>query len=86
VWKGRLCDALPALKKDPDFAALIEFDQYPLWRVIDDEYNSRYSLTDLRFGDPVSEAMTCTARLTADQSPADVRCDFRVAPLFTRAQ
>lgn len=79
-------DALPALKRNHDFAALIEFAQYPLWRVINDEYNSRYSLTDLRFGDPISQTMSCSARLVGNQATADERCDFSFVPAFTRLQ
>jgi inner membrane protein len=87
--RGSPGDALEALKNDRDFAALVEFAQYPLWRVVNDEYNSRYYLTDLRFGDPLTQTMTCSARLIANQSAsgvADVRCNFSFTPTFTRLQ
>ena len=79
-------DALPALQKNPDFAALIEFAQYPLWRAVNDEYNSRYTLTDLRFGDPIDQTMTCSAQVVSNQTAKDVRCDFSFASAFTRVQ
>ena len=83
-------DARAPLRKNHDFAALIEFAQYPLWRVINDEYNSRYALTALRFGDPIAQTMTCSARIVNDETNkktiADERCDFSFSPAFTRLQ
>ena len=66
-------DALAALRKNHDFAALIEF-----------------ALTDLRFGDPIAQTMTCSARIVNDETNkktiADERCDFSFSPAFTRLQ
>ena len=72
------------LQKQRDFGALIEFAQYPLWRVVDDENNAIYRLTDLRFGDPVAQTFTCSARLIGVDTVVDERCDFSFAPAYGR--
>lgn len=75
--------ALPALAALPNFGRLIAFDQYPLWRVINDENNARYRLTDLRFGDPVAQTFTCSARLASPHLADDERCDFTFSSAFS---
>jgi len=75
--------ALPALRAQTDFGELIAFAQYPLWRVVDDANNSRYTLTDLRFGDPVAHTFTCSARVVNLRNVADERCDFSFAQRFS---
>jgi hypothetical protein len=75
--------AAPAvLKKDRGFGALIEFVQYPLWRVNNDQNKGRYALTELRFGDPVTQTFTCSATLVNATAAIDQRCDFSFAPKF----
>jgi inner membrane protein len=74
--RGDPGDALGALRTSHPFRVLIDFSQYPLWRVLADANNSRYMLTDLRFGDPVARTFTCSARLTEQHAVADERCNF----------
>lgn len=81
-YKNNPGNAAAVLRKTRDFGTLIEFAQYPLWRVIEDENNSVYRLTDLRFGDPVAQTFTCSARLLTAFSASDERCDFTFAPKF----
>jgi hypothetical protein len=83
-YKGDPGEAAAVLRKQGGFGALIEFAQYPLWRVIDDDRNVRYLLTDLRFGDPVAGTFTCSARVTDGRSADDERCDFSFTPSFGR--
>jgi inner membrane protein len=83
-YKGDPDGALAILRKQRDFGAMIDFAQYPLWRVIDDDRNVRYVLTDLRFGSPVTGTMTCSARVANGQSVEDEHCNFSFAPSFGR--
>lgn len=76
-------DALAALRTDHAFRVLIDFSQYPLWRVIADANNARYTLTDLRFGDPVARTFSCSARLTGEHTVADERCNFSFASNYS---
>ncbi len=82
LYKNNPGAALPVLRQQRDMGALIAFSTYPLWRVINDANNSRYAVTDLRFGDPVAQTFTCSARLIGLRSAADERCDFTFAPNF----
>ena len=81
--RGDPGDATSILGKDRAFRALIDFSQYPLWRVTADAYNARYTLTDLRFGDPIARTFTCSARIAQDRNPADARCDFTFAANYS---
>ncbi len=85
-YKNNPGTAVPALQKERAFGALIRFTQYALWRVNSDENNARYALTDLRFGDPVAQTFTCSARLVNATSAADERCDFSFSPNFGTEQ
>lgn len=81
-YKNDPTPALAALQRLNDFGVLIGFAQYPLWRAITDESNARYRLTDLRFGDPVAQTFTCSARLVDARTAADERCDFTFSARF----
>ena len=81
LYKNDPGPALPVLRARKEFGGFIAFDQYPLWRVTDGSGNSRYHLTDLRFGDPVQQTFTCSARLTGNKV-ADEQCDLTFAPNF----
>jgi inner membrane protein len=83
-YKGNPGPALLVLRKLPQFGVLIEFAQYPLWRVVDDDQNVHYLLTDLRFGDPPAQTFTCSARLVNAHSATDERCDFTFSSSFAR--
>jgi len=77
-------DFLPTLRKLPGFGTLIEFDQVPLWRKIEEESSPRYLLTDLRFGDPVAQSFTCSTRMRNAGEAFDSRCDFTFSSGFER--
>lgn len=75
-------EAVTLLRAENEFGALIDFSQFPLWRVSDTENNRQYRLTDLRFGDPLQQTFTCSARLAANRAVADERCDFSFQPSY----
>ncbi len=84
VYKNNPGPARGALEARKGFGALIEFAQYPAWKVIATGSQTEVRLTDLRFGDPVQQTFTCSAVMTGRDSVATDRCDFTFAPHFGR--
>ncbi len=82
VYKNDPGAAVSLLREKRDFRALIEFAQYPVWRVITEGNSVSYRLTDLRFGDPVAQTFTCAGRIVQLRTLTDERCNFSFAPNF----
>jgi hypothetical protein len=80
LYKNDPGAAVPVLRGSKDFGSLIGFTQYALWKVTANGNDTSYQLTDLRFGDPVRQTFSCSARLAArvpiSGPPRDERCDF----------
>lgn len=81
-FKSEPGEIVSLLSRSRDFGALVDFDQYKLWRVTQEGDLARYRLTDLRFGDPQRDTFTCTARVRKTGTLVEELCDLRFAPAW----